>query len=58
MTQEEAIKVLEKVVANTSSAEELRRFKEGLLKLTREAQIDYLARNFTREELRRMGFNV
>ena len=58
MTHEEALKVLEKVIANTSSSEELKRFKEGLMKLSQEAQADYLARNFTRDELRRMGFNV
>lgn len=58
MTPAEAMRVLEKVVENTSSSQELRRFKEGLLKLVREEQIKYLVENYSIQELRQMGFNV
>lgn len=58
MTPEEAIKVLEMVFANTSNLEELRFLRNELMKLKREAQIDFLVRNFTVEELRQRGFNI
>lgn len=58
MTTEEAMRVINLVIDKSTSSEELRRFKEGLLKLVREAQIEYLVNNYSIEELREMGIDI
>lgn len=58
MTTDEARAVLDKVIQNSTSSAELRAFKEGLLRLVREKQIEFLARNYSIQELREMGFDI
>lgn len=58
MTTAEAARIIDQVIQNCNSSEELRRFRDGLLKLAREEQARYLAENFSIEQLRAMGINI
>lgn len=58
MTYQEALRILDQIAQNMTSSTELRRLKEAILNLEREAKARYIAENFSIEELREMGFDI
>lgn len=58
MTTEEAKRILDKVIQNSTSSSRLQAFKQSMLRMVREEQIEYLVENYSVEELREMGFDI